>query len=622
MSKNLSPSRYPPIGDYAMISDCNCSALVSRAGSIDWCCMPRIDDDSLFGRLLDWDRGGYCSITPTDEDYGTERCYASGTTVLETTFRTDEGEVKLIDFFAKDEPVAGKMRYDQVRILDGISGEMELRIEICPRFDYGEIFPYIRQHSDNVYTAIGSNKGLIIYSETPLKVIQHRDLTANIRLKEGQRVRLVIQFQSPELIEETIDHGLPGPEGIDRFHEQTLSWWRDWSEKICPPFELDDQTMRSTIMLKALTYERTGAIAAAATTSLPEWIGGVRNWDYRYSWIRDSVFTVRALHDLGYTREADRFHQFIQRSSAGSADQLQIMYGVDGKRRLTEIELTTLEGYRKSAPVRIGNRAAKQMQLDIYGELVEMAWEWHANGHKTEPDYWAFLCGVVESVCEEWNDRDHGIWEIRGEPSHFVHSKAMCWAAVHRGVMLAEENGYEAPIKKWAGVRDDIRKAIETRGYDPQRGVFIQAFDNTHLDAAVLLLPRVGFIAYDDPRMMRTADVICRELERDGLLLRYNSPDSLPPNEGMFLPCTFWLVSCLAYQGRLETAWKYYDRAVACANDLGLFSEEFDVDNQEMLGNFPQGLTHVSQITARMALAAAETGEDRPLESGPGTTSK
>jgi GH15 family glucan-1,4-alpha-glucosidase len=373
-----------------------------------------------------------------------------------------------------------------------------------------------------------------------------------------------------------------------------------------PPFQLDEQTLRSTIVLKSLTFERTGAIAAAATTSLPEWIGGERNWDYRYSWIRDSVFAVRALHDLGYVAEADRFHQFIQRTSAGNADEIQIMYGVDGKRRLTEIELDWLEGYKGSKPVRIGNRAAKQNQLDIYGELVEMAWEWHISGHKTDPHYWNFLEDVINTVCEHWQDRDHGIWEVRGEPRHFVHSKAMCWAATHRGVLLAQENRFPAPIERWSRVRDEIRHAIESDGYDSERGVFVQDFGSRYLDAALLLLPRVSFVPYDDPRMLRTADAICQDLESDGLLLRYNSPDGLPDREGMFIPCTFWLAACLASQGRRERAWKYYERAARCANDIGLFSEEYDVDSQQMLGNFPQGLTHVSQIMARLALA----GED------------
>ncbi|MFC7517575.1 glycoside hydrolase family 15 protein [Herbaspirillum sp. GCM10030257] len=606
MSTLDTDSRYPPIAEYATVSDCHCMALVSRAGSVDWCCMPRIDDDSLFGRLLDWDKGGFCAISPVEKGYVSTRRYLPGTMMLETRFCTPAGEVMLYDFFAMDEDGLEHPRYDLVRIVDGITGEVELSLDICPRFDYGEIVPRMQRHPSGVYTAIGSNKGLLIHSDVPLKVIEHRDLSATVRVAASRRIRLVLKFQVPELIESAIAHGLPDQAKIDRAFEHTRAWWSDWSARIRAPFEVDFQTLRSAITLKSLTFERTGAIAAAATTSLPESIGGQRNWDYRFSWVRDSLFTVRALHDLGYVREADRFHQFIERSSAGSADELQIMYGVDGKRRLTEIELDWLEGYRRSRPVRIGNRAAKQLQMDIYGELVEMAWEWHANGHQTDPDYWTFLVDVIDTVCERWPDRDHGIWEVRAEPVHYVHSKVMCWAALNRGIMLAKDKQFKAPVERWIKNREELRVAVETRGYDPQRGIFVQAFDSNCLDAALLLLPRVGFIAYDDPRMQRTTDAICIKLDRHGLLVRYDSTDNLPGNEGVFLPCTFWLVTCLARQGQRERAWQYYERALSCANDVGLFSEEFDVDNWSMLGNFPQGLTHVSQITARLALAAID----------------
>lgn len=603
-NKNQTP--YPPIADYAMISDCHCAALVSRTGSIDWCCMPRIDDDSLFGRLLDWNKGGFCAIAPADPDFSATRRYLPGSMMLETRFRTQQGEAVLVDFFAMDENMLEHPRFDLVRIIEGVSGSMAFDLAICPRFDYGEIIPRIRRHDSGVYTAIGSNKGLIIQADVPLQVAEHRDLTARFDVAGGQRVRFVLQFQYPELIDTSIARDLPDGVKIDAEFERTRNWWIGWSGRIRAPFELDPQTLRSVIILKALTFERTGAVVAAATTSLPESMGGSRNWDYRFSWVRDSVFTVRALHELGYDREADRFHRFIERSSAGSADELQIMYGVDGKRRLTEIELDWLEGYRKSKPVRIGNGAAKQMQLDIYGELLEMAWQSYESGDPTDPDYWDFLVDVLNTVCEIWPDRDHGIWEMRSEPAHFVHSKAMCWAALRRGVMLAEANGFAAPIGHWTSQRDAIKLAIDMRGVDPVRGIFVQAFDNNCLDAALLLLPRVGFVDYLDPRMMKTADAICAGLDCNGLLRRYDSEDSLPGHEGAFLPCTFWLVNCLAHQGRRKLAWEYYERALACANDLGLFSEEYDVDNCEMLGNFPQALTHVSQITARLALENAD----------------
>lgn len=599
MSKN--DVRYPPIADYALISDCHCNALISRSGSVDWCCMPRIDDDSCFGRLLDWDKGGYCSITPCDE-YTSRRTYLAGTMILETCFATSQGEVRLTDFFAMKEGAPDAPRYDHVRIIEGVSGEVEMRIDICPRFDYGEIMPYIQRHASGAYTATGSNKGLIIHADVPLEIVQHRDLTSSCRVVAGQRIRVAIEFESPELIEQAISDGTAGTEAVDEDFDSTRCWWQTWSARIRDGGHIDAQTMRSTIVLKSLTFERTGAIAAASTTSLPEEIGGERNWDYRFSWIRDSVFTIRALHELGYVTEADRFHQFIQRSAAGSAGQLQIMYAVDGKRRLPELELHWLEGYRGSRPVRIGNRAARQTQLDIYGELLEMAWEWHANGHHTEPDYWAFLADVVETVCTRWRDKDHGIWEVRGTPRHYVYSKVMCWVALQRGIQLAQENGFSAPIERWGKARDEVRAAIETEGCDAQRGVFVQSFGGGGMDASLLLLPRVGFIRYDDPRMLRTVDALRQELEQGGLMKRYTVPDELAGKEGVFLPCTFWLVGCLAQQGRRELALEYYERALACANDVGLFSEEFDVHSGQMLGNFPQGLTHVSQIMARRAL--------------------
>lgn len=596
---------YPPIADYALISDCHCSALVSRNGSIDWCCMPRIDEDSCFGRLLDWDKGGYYAITPHGIEYSSSRRYLPHTMILETYFRSLQGEVRLYDFFTMEEGAPEHARYSHVRIIDGIKGEMDLCVKISPRFDYGEIVPYIRRTESCAYTAIGSNKGLIICSDIPLEITHHSDLAGVVRIRAGQRARLMLQFEFPELVDKTVSAGLPGGKELDLYLERTREWWQAWASRMQSPYELDGQTERSIITLKSLTVERTGAIVAAATTSLPEWPGGSRNWDYRFSWIRDSVFTVRALHELGYVSEADRFHQFIQRSAAGDANQMQIMYGVDGKRRLTEIELNALEGYRQSRPVRIGNRAASQSQLDVYGELLEMAWEWHSSGHRTEPDYWTFLVDVVEMVCARWQDADHGIWEVRSAPSHYVHSKVMCWAALNRGVLLAQDNRFEAPVEHWIETRDKIRHAVEQKGYNAERGIFVQAFGSEYLDAALLLLPRVGFIAYDDPRMVRTTDAICETLGDHGLLRRYNSPDGLAGPEGMFLPCTFWLVTCLAYQGKLDKAWHYYRTAMDCANDVGLFSEEFDVTERLMLGNFPQGLTHVSQITARLALAYA-----------------
>lgn len=596
-------SRYPAIADYALISDCHCAALISKAGSVDWCCMPRFDSDSCFGRLLDWDKGGYCSLHPLGDTLGTTRCYVPGTMILETRFRAADGEARLYDFFAMNGEAQEPAHYEHVRLLEGISGHIGFRAEVSPRFDFGEIVPHVRDHGGGIYSAIGSNVGLVIHSDKRLDVNRDHGLSASFHIDAGERVCLSIRFLPPEQIDDDASRLRTAVLAADAALERTRSWWCNWTSRIHHPSGPDEHTLRSAIVLKSLSFEPTGAIIAAPATSLPESAGGQRNWDYRFSWVRDSVFTVRALYELGCEREADRFLRFVQRSSAGSAAEMQIMYAVDGKRRLTEVELDWLEGYRGSRPVRIGNFASEQNQLDIYGEIMEMAWEWHAKGRELDAQYWDFLFDVVNTVCTKWQERDHGIWEFRGAPLHFVHSKAMCWSALDRGIQLAQEKRVAAPVERWTQARDAIREAIERDGYDPDRGIFVQAFDNEYLDAALLLLPRTGFVAYDDARMVRTTDAIRLQLDRGGLLARYDSPDGLPGLEGAFVPCTFWLVRCLAYQGRHELAWEYYRRALGCANELGLFPEEFDTQNRQMLGNFPQALTHVSQITARLALA-------------------
>ena len=598
--KNNNP--YPPISDYALISDCHNVALVSKSGAIDWCCMPRIDADSCFGRLLDWKRGGHWSLHPASDGYAQSRRYLPETMVLETLFESTQGKVLVYDFFGMDADTSGQARFDCTRVVKCDSGAVDMRTEIIPRFDFGEIVPYMRGHGDG-YSAIGSNKGLVIHADVPLEVRGQHGLVADFRITAGQCLRFVTHFSPPERIDDALVKQVAGGVDADAGLTRTIAWWQQWSRGLHVSAELDEQSQRSAIVLKALTFEPTGAIAAAATTSLPESLGNERNWDYRFSWVRDSVLSVRALYLLGRHREAERFLGFIQRSAAGSASQLQIMYGVDGKRRLTEVLLPWLEGYRASRPVRIGNLASTQTQLDIYGEIMEVAWEWHASRHKIDDSYWQFLTEVVDAACVLWNQPDHGFWEIRSAPRHHVHSKAMCWSAVDYGIRLAEAYGRNEALKRWRGARDEIRDAIEHDGYDRERGVFVQAFDCPYLDAVSLLLPRIGFVKYEDPRMMRTTDAIAKELDRGGLLARYESADGLPSGEGAFLPCTFWLAACLAYQGRDKEAREYYRRAQACANDVGLFSEEFDSASGEMLGNFPQGLTHVSQIMARLALA-------------------
>ncbi len=390
--------------------------------------------------------------------------------------------------------------------------------------------------------------------------------------------------------------------------EETLKWWNRWAAQgKCEGID-GSAIRRSAITLKALTNAPTGAIIAAPTTSLPESPGGSRNWDYRYSWIRDSSLSVRSLAEIDCVTEADGFRRFIQRSAAGSADKLQIMYGVGGERRLTELNLDYLDGYRGAKPVRIGNAASDQVQLDAYGELLDLSWHWHQRGSSPDDDYWRFLLDLVDTAAARWNEKDRGIWESRGEPQHFVHSKVMCWAALDRGIRLAEECLRQAPLRRWKKVRSEIRAAIEKEGYDEERGIFVQAFGSSALDSALLLLPTVDFVAWDDPRMIRTTDAIRENLDDHGMLLRYritDTDDGLRGIEGTFLACSFWLAECLAHQGRTDEARDIFDRVASTSNDLGLFAEEFDTHSGEMLGNFPQGLTHLSHIAAAVALAEA-----------------
>jgi GH15 family glucan-1,4-alpha-glucosidase len=589
--------RYPAIDDYAFIADCHSAALISRAGSIDWCCMPRLDSESMFGRLLDWDRGGYFQIAPR-EPFRVRRRYLDATLVLETTFATDEGEARLLDCFVMRKGGRDRPARQVIRIAEGVRGRLELGVRVVPRFDYGTIRPWIRPYGERAFALIGGDDGVVLSGDTELSLEDRYDLAGTIAVEEGARARISMEFAPPEDLD---GDPAPVPEAtdLDDRLEETVRWWRRWADQGSHPEGRDaDAVLRSSLVLKGLTHARTGAIAAAATTSLPEVPGGGRNWDYRFSWIRDSTWAVRSLYELEHHREADGFRRFVQRSAAGHLDDLQIVYGVGGERRLPELDLH-LEGYRGARPVRIGNAAAHQRQHDVYGELLELAWRWHREGHAPDDHYWEFLAELVEAAADHWRDPDRGIWEARHDPLHFVHSKVMCWAALDRGLALAEETGRDVPIERWKEVREEIRKAVESDGYDQERGVFVRAFGSSELDGAVLLIPRVRFVEWDDPRMVRTADAIREELDADGLLYRYRSDE----DEGAFLPCSFWLAECLARQGRKHEAREVFDRAREAANDVGLFSEEFDPRRGEMLGNFPQALTHLSHISAALAVA-------------------
>jgi GH15 family glucan-1,4-alpha-glucosidase len=480
---------------------------------------------------------------------------------------------------------------------------MQLRIEVAPRFDFGQVRPWIRQQEERLFAAIGSNDGLLIWSDVELERAGRHDLVATTTIAPGQRIHVSVQFLSPEHLDSQRPR-TPDAETCDERLEETLQWWRNWSSKSSLQGTGRARAVRSAIVLKALTYAPTGAIAAAPTTSLPEAPGGERNWDYRFSWIRDSIFTVRSLAELGFTAEANGFRRFIERSAAGNAEDLQIVYAIDGERRLTEVVLDGVHGYRGARPVRIGNRASEQLQLDAYGELLDLAWQWTKRGQHPDADYWEFLTQLIETAARRWREPDRGIWEVRGQPQHFVHSKVMCWASLDCGIRIARHRNIEAPLATWETARDEIRAAVEGDGYDRDRGVFLRAFGSKELDAALLLLPETGFLEYTDERMIRTVDAVRADLEEDGLLARYRTHDGLKGKEGTFIACTFWLAECLGRQGRTDEARDAFERADATANDLGLFAEEYLTQSHEMAGNFPQGLTHLSHIGAALALDA------------------
>jgi GH15 family glucan-1,4-alpha-glucosidase len=614
---------YPPLSDYALIGDCHAAALVSRGGSIDWCCLPRFDSESCFGRLLDWERGGFFAITPHGR-YQVRREYLGESLILVTTFECDEGAARLIDFVSMRRGGRTRPRRELIRLVEGVHGRVSFDITFMPRFDFGEVKPWIEAIDHEGHFAIGGSTALLIYGNVALKLSDAHALEANLTVAAGERRHLALQSVLPEEVIATPPSRAGCAKVLDQHFAETIEWWRDWVGKVTLPEPARARVIRSAIVLKALSYAPTGAIIAAPTTSLPEQIGGERNWDYRYSWLRDSVFTVHALADLGFVEEADGFRRFIQRTAAGNADELQVLYGVDGRRRLTEITLPHLEGWRGSRPVRIGNAATDQYQGDMYGLLLELSWRWTERGNSIGPDYWEFLVKIVETAIERWPLPDRGIWEIRSAPRHFVTSKVMCWTAVDRGIALAEAHSLPAPFAHWRRVRDEIRAAIEEHGVDARRGNFVQCFGSTEVDAALLLLPEVKFVDYADERMQRTVEAIRTDLEYQGLVLRYRTQDGLRGDEGVFLPCSFWLAECLAKQGRRAEADAVFERACGCANDLGLYSEEYAVGqggNGTMLGNFPQGLSHLAHISAAMALADLQAHAPTrvaPKTQGPG----
>ena len=596
---------YPPIGDYALISDCHSGALVSKDGSIDWCVFHRFEARPVFARILDWAKAGFFRIAPLDDDYESTRRYLPGTNVLETTFRTPGGTLVLTDFFAFRPPLLGAHPDHQlIRIARCEEGEVAVKVKLVPRFDYGLTTPRLDTLADDLVVVYGGADGLVLQSELPFGDAERSATEGNRTLHAGEEAFVVLTYELPHELD---PQRLTG----DQVHaklEETVAHWTAWADRCTYHGPYREQVLRSALVLKGLTNGPTGSIVAAATTSLPEEVGGVRNWDYRFCWLRDSALTLNALFGLGYTDEAHEYMAWLRRTTAGRAHELQIMYGVGGERLLPEVELDWLEGYRGSRPVRIGNGAYSQFQLDVFGELLDTVWVYRRHGGEIDDGFWDFLGRVAGAVIERWREPDQGIWEIRGEPRHFTYSKVMAWVALDRVVRIAELDGLEGALDEWRAERDELRELIEREGVDGG-GAFVQSFgDGGKLDASNLMIPIVGFVDHDDPRARATVERIAAELSADGFVYRYvtDGVDGLSGDEATFAICSFWLVECLARAGEGARARELFERLLGFCNDVGLLAEEIDPASGELLGNFPQAFSHVGLIQAAIALDMPE----------------
>jgi GH15 family glucan-1,4-alpha-glucosidase len=576
------------IEDYGFLSDTQTAALVGRNGSIDWLCFPRFDSAACFAALLGDKTNGCWLIEPAAKITRCSRRYRGDSLILETTLETADGALRLIDFM----PPRGT-NPDIVRIVEGLRGNVPMRMELIIRFDYGEIVPWVRQRHGGLEAIAGPN-GLIL--RTPVQT-RGEDLTtvAEFELKEGDRVPFVLTwFASHEKAPRAIhpEHAL----------QETEAYWNEWLSRCIRRTRWRDAVVRSLVALKGLTYAPTGGIVAAATTSLPEEIGGMRNWDYRYCWLRDATFTLFALMNSGYIEEARSWREWLLRAIAGSPAQMQTMYGVSGERRLMEFELDWLAGYENSRPVRVGNAAAKQFQLDVYGEVMSSLYNAHRAGIEISEADWKLQKSLMEFLESHWQEPDEGIWEVRGGRKHFTHSKMMAWLAFRRGVQFLEESKVVANehLERWRKIRDQIHGEVCERGYNPKMKAFTQYYGSDALDASILLMPLMGFLPPEDERVRNTIAAIERDLLVDGFVLRYRpqeeNVDGLPGHEGVFLPCSFWFVCCLDLIGRKDDARALFERLLNVRNDLGLLSEEYDPRAKRQLGNFPQAFTHLSLV--------------------------
>ncbi len=603
---------YVPISDYALIGDCHSTALVDRHGSIDWACLKRLDSGAVFARLLDAQCGGHFAISPPEAEVS--RRYLPDTNVLETTFTTPSGQARLLDCFTMRRGGRKHPHGQLLRIVECTHGTVQLDVHVQPRFDYGSLRPWLRYHEGkDLFSAVGGDDAFVLSCDCELSLDRDRGtIIGKPTMRAGDCCRFSLLSADP------FDMRLErqSAEILDERLRRTIEWWRDWVARGRYTGELKEQVTRSSLALKLLTCAPTGAIIAAATTSLPEALGGTRNWDYRYSWVRDSTMTLGAFLSIGRPEIATGFKQFIERATAGHAEDLQIMYGCYGERRLPELEVEDLEGYRGSRPVRVGNGAASQKQLDVYGELLDAANLWSLGGSNLTEDGWRFLRGLVDMACARWREPDQGMWESRAAPQHYVHSKAMCWLAIERGIELAGQSGFPADVDKWRAELAAVRESIETYGVDKDGRYFVQAYGTSEVDASLLRLPIIGFVSANDPRMQRTVERIVDQLTVGRLLRRYRNEatdDGLAGGEGAFLMTSFWLVDVLTMQGKLDEAESLLRYLVGLANDVGLYSEEYDASSGLFLGNFPQAFTHLELISAAQQVSRARAGDGHTL---------
>jgi GH15 family glucan-1,4-alpha-glucosidase len=582
------------IEDYALLGDCQTAALVGLDGSIDWLCFPRFDSGACFAALLGTKDNGRWLLTPTSPVRAVRRRYRGDSLVLETELETDDGIVALIDCMPPRTAAP-----DVVRIVEGRRGRVAMRMELIIRYDYGSIVPWVRSMDCGLSAIAGPDR---LWLRTPAETHGEGLTTVSeFVVGEGESMPFILTWTP------STDSEPPPAHDARELVDSTEEWWQSWAAKSTYEGPWRDAVVRSLATLKALTYGPTGGIVAAATTSLPERIGGVRNWDYRFCWLRDATFTLYSLLVSGFTDEATAWREWLLRAIAGDPAQFNIMYGVGGERRLTETELSWLAGYEASKPVRIGNAAWAQHQLDVYGEVLDAMHQCRRMRLAANDDSWLLERSLLRALESDWKNPDEGIWEVRGPRRHFTHSKVMAWVAFDRAVKAVEEFGYDGPADRWRALRDEVHSEICTQGFDPELGAFVQSYGSKLLDASLLMMPLVGFLPATDPRMRSTIEAIERTLVRDGFVDRYQTVpavDGLPVGEGAFLACSFWLVDCLAMLGRRDDAVALFERLLAIRNDVGLLSEEYDPRARRLVGNFPQAFSHVSLVNSAFNLSA------------------